>query len=501
MIDATGVKDSESLAAIDIGSNSFHLIVARLTNGTLQPLVQNKVLVRLADGLDENNRLSEDAINRGLEALQGFAETVENISATNIRVVATYTLRRAKNQKVFLQRAKKIFPFPVEVITGDEEARLIYQGIAHTHHTDGKRLIIDIGGGSTEFAIGENFSHLQLSSQPMGCISYTKRFFADGEITLSRFEAAETSAQQRLEVIDQRFCNTGWQAAIGSSGTAKAIAQYILSKGQFEQGTFTLADLLAMRQDLIQAGHTEKIKGIDENRKTVIAAGLAIMIAAFKSLDIQSMGLADAALREGVLYELTERMEHQDIRERTVNSLVLRYDIDQQQSARVLATAEHLFSAYKPQINSGLRKAMALVLDWSIQLHEIGLHINRRAIQRHSRYILENIEMPGFSNEDQKILGLLVGSYRKRFQPADFDQFSQYEESQVFILVVILRLSTLLHQRRLDNHIPDFSFTLSEMAAQLSFSKDWLAERPLVAADLQTESEFLQTKGFTLDIS
>ena len=448
MIDPRPSIENESLAAVDIGSNSFHLVVARLTNGTLQTLVQDKVLVRLAQGLDLNNELSDEAMERGVEALKGFAETLKDIPPSNIRVVATYTLRRAKNRDQFLRRAKKIFPFPIEVISGDEEARLIYQGTAHTNHTEGRRLIIDIGGGSTEFAIGEHFTPLQLSSQPMGCISYTTRFFADKKIDLERFQQAETLAQQRLEVIDRRFCNTGWDKAMASSGTAKAITQYVDAKGKLNNGTFTLEDLLEVRSELIQAGHADKICGIDEHRKPVIAAGLAIMIAVFKSLNIKEMGLVDAALREGVLYELTERMEHQDIRERTVNSLVVRYDIDEEQTARVQLTATKLFQPYARHLPSFQVEQLQHALDWAVTLHEIGLHINRRAIQRHSRYIVENIEMPGFSNEDQKLLGLLVGSYRKRFQPEHFDQFNQYETEQVFVLVMILRLATLLHPRR-----------------------------------------------------
>ena len=211
--------DSDTLAAIDLGSNSFHLVVARLTNGTLQPLVQDKQIVRLADGLDENQELSEEAMERGLKVLRSFGETVKQLDPSNIRIVATYTLRRAKNRNQFVRAARKIFPLPVEIISGDEEARLIYQGIAHTTHADGKRLVVDIGGGSTEFVIGEHFDVLQLSSQPMGCISYTRRFFADGEITKKRFKEAETRARQRLEIIDSRFCNTGWDAALGTSGT------------------------------------------------------------------------------------------------------------------------------------------------------------------------------------------------------------------------------------------------------------------------------------------
>lgn len=496
-----GATEPDTLAAIDLGSNSFHLIVARLSNGTMQPLVQDKQIVRLADGLDENQELSEEAIERGLEVLRSFGETVKQLHPSNIRIVATYTLRRAKNRNQFVRAARKIFPLPVEIISGDEEARLIYQGIAHTTHAEGKRLIVDIGGGSTEFVIGEHFDVLQLSSQPMGCINYTRAFFADGTITEDRFNQAETQAQQRLEIIDRRFCNTGWDIALGTSGTAKAIAQYAESQGLLEQGCFNLEALEKMKAQLVQAGHATEIEGIDEPRKPVIAAGLSIMIAIFRQLGVEKMGIGDAALREGVLYDLTERMDHQDIRERTVNSLVVRYDIDQEQTRRVQQTADRLFRPCAHLFTEDQRDDLERTLGWAITLHEIGLHINRRGIQRHSKYIVENTEMPGFSDEEQKLLGLLVGSYRKRFQRKKFPDFSQYESDQIFILVMILRLSTLLNQRRLDDHIPDLAFGANNDAAQITFPINWLAERQLIKADLKSESEILETNNFELTVS
>ncbi len=498
---ATVTPDVDRLAAIDLGSNSFHLVVARFSNGTLQPLVQDKQLVRLADGLDANQELTEEAMERGLTVLRSFGETVKQLNPANIRIVATYTLRRARNRNQFVRAARKIFPLPVEIISGDEEARLIYQGVAHTTHAEGKRLIVDIGGGSTEFVIGEHFDVLQLSSQPMGCISYTRLFFSDGSISKKSFKEAETRARQRLEVIDRRFINTGWDVALGTSGTAKAIAQYAESQGLLENGSFNLATLKTLRKQLIQAGHANRIEGIDDNRKPVMAAGLSIMIAVFKQLKIDKLSISDAALREGVLYELTERMEHQDIRERTVSSLVQRYDIDQEQTRRVKQTAERIFMPCARLLPAYQHEELERILNWAITLHEIGLHINRRGIQRHSKYILENIEMPGFSDEEQKLLGVLVGTYRKKFQRRKLPEFNQYETAHIFILILILRLATLLNQRRLDDYIPDFAFSASEHAAQITFPKHWLRERQLVKADLKSEAEILDNNGFELTFS
>lgn len=493
--------DKDTFAAVDIGSNSFHLIVARLANGTLQPMVMDKQLVRLAEGLDQDRILSQDAIDRGITILRSFARVLKDMDPARVRVVATFTLRRARNRNDFLHAAREVFPFPIEVISGDEEARLIYQGIAHTTHFEGKRLVIDIGGGSTEFAIGENFELLQLSSQPMGCISYSKRFFEDGSISRERFKKAETTARQRLEVIDQRFERTGWDAAIGSSGTAKAILAYGMHHGLLSESSISLEQLKAIRRSLIKVGHCDAIEGIDDGRKPVIAGGLSILIAAFKEFGIERLGVSDAALREGVLYEMTERMQHHDIRERTVTSLVSRFHIDLDQAQRVYNTAKLLYSAFVSQLKGTQTEPLRHVLYWACMLHEIGLHINRRGLQRHSRYIVENLELPGFSDEEQKLLGLLVGSWRKGFKRKDIPDFSLFDREAVFSLVVILRLATLMNLRRLDGFLPELHLQAGKARLNLGFSSEWLEAHPLTLADLQSEAALLGGNSFKLELS
>ena len=492
--------DQNTFAAIDLGSNSFHLAIARLTNGTLQPLVKDKQLVRLAQGLNERRELSRAAMDRGLTVIRSFAKVVKDMDASRVRVVATYTLRRARNRNEFLRAAREIFPFPIEVISGDEEARLIYQGVAHTTHFEGKRLVVDIGGGSTEFAIGEHFDLLQLSSQPMGCISYTRRFFENGEITRKAFREAETHAQQRLELIDLRFRQTGWDAAIGSSGTARAILQYAQYHKLTETSDFNLELLKSIRKKLIDSGHPDFIEGIEEGRRPVLAGGLAVMIAVFKQLEIEQMSVSDAALREGVLYELTERMQHHDIRERTVNSLMVRYDIDAEQARRVKYTADRFFADCEEVFPITLAPEMQRILQWACLLHELGLHINRRGLQRHSQYIIENAELPGFSDEDQKLLALLVGSWRKNFSYRDFPDFNLYPPEAVFMLVAVLRLSTLLNLRRLENFLPDIIFSAERETIKLRFPDLWLSQHPLARADLYSEAAALKANHCDLEL-
>lgn len=489
---------SYPIAAIDIGSNSFHLITARVNNGAIQPLVAEKQIVRLADGLNDDGVLSEEAIERGLDVLRNFARVIEDIPAESVRAVATFTLRRAVNANVFLKRSREFFPVPIEIINGDEEARLIYQGLAHSRHHDGKRLIVDIGGGSTEFAIGEGFSVYQLSSQPLGCIVYTKKFFSSGDISLSAFETAELQAQQTLEIIYQRYRNTGWLFALGSSGTIKAVAQYLGLDISKEESKITYPMLVAMRTELISAERIENIEGVDENRRKVLPAGLAILIAIFREFDIEEMGICSAALREGVLYELPERMRHHDIRIRTVDSLVKRYDVDTQQVSRIAKTGKLLFDSFAKSLDSKVEDTATDFLRWSIRLHEIGLQINRRGIQRHSAYIVLNDSLPGFSNEEQQALASMLYAFRKSFQKENLPEVSLMPASTLLWLTIILRLSILLNIRRLDDFLPDIVPEFQGESLYLQFPNGWLGENRLMLENLKSEAEILASNGIAL---
>ena len=491
--------ENDHIAAIDIGSNSFHLITARVEDGAIQPLVIDKQMVRLASGLDEQNTLSEDAMLRGLDVLRSFALSIKDIDVDSVRVVATHTLRRAHNADDFVRRARQFMPAPVEVISGDEEARLIYQGVAHHTHYEGPRLVIDIGGGSTEFAVGEGFSVRELSSQPMGCVTFTKRFFPDGTMSSEAFDAASLAARQRLEAISSRFIDAGWDKALGASGTIKAVNQYLSAESAEDNTGITRKALLKMRKELINIGETKKLSSVDEHRRNVLPAGLAILIAIFEEFAIDSLTVSGAALREGVLSELIDRMDHQDIRERTIESLMTRYSVDPHQVERVWRGAQQLFNSLSEQLPRNEKEIAANFLRWGISVHEIGLQINRRGIQKHSAYIVQNAPLPGFSNQDQALLGAIVDAHRKRFQRADFEQYDVLRLDTMIRVIAILRLSILMNVRRLDNFLPDIQASYTTNTLTLAFPKNWLSNNALVVADLKTEAQQLAQNGLILN--
>jgi exopolyphosphatase/guanosine-5'-triphosphate,3'-diphosphate pyrophosphatase len=498
--DTPTLPENQTIAAIDLGSNSFHLSVVRVVNGTMQPLVRDKRMVQLAQGLDRNGRLSDEAMLRGLEVLRSFAETIQELHSNSVRAVATYTLRKAKNRNEFLRLARKFMPVPIEVISGDEEARLIYQGVAHTTHLEGRRLIVDIGGGSTEFSIGEQFDLLQIASLPLGCVTYTKRWFPDGKIRKKAFKACELAASQRLEIIDRRFKNTGWESAIGCSGTAKAVAQYWESKHGSFDGIIRAEMLEKVREDMISAGHIDNLTGIEEHRRSVMPAGVAILEAIFKRLEIKEMTLSESALREGVLYELTERMRHEDIRERTIRSLAVRYDIDGAQVERVKKTARDLLAGMPPEERTPEWLQAEKIIEWAVELHEIGLHINRRAIQEHSSYIIGNTELPGFSREEQDILALLLKHYRKDFKRKNFGDFTLYKKRNLVMMVAILRLAVLLNIRRLDDARPNISARIKKNQIELYFEENWLENNAVIRSDLRNERDLFKSNKLKLKL-
>ena len=339
-------RETNKVAALDIGSNSFHLVVARIVAGSVQILHRVKQKVRLAEGLDENNVLSEEAMERGLNMLRVIAESLRGFEPDSVRIVATHTLRKAVNARDFINQAKEILPYPVEVISGVEEARLIYSGVAHTNHADGQQLVVDIGGGSTEFVIGKGFKPLLCRSLQMGCVSYTQRFFPDGELKGKSFDRAITAAAQELEMIDGKYRRLGWGQCIGTSGTIRSL--FTLCQQDNANGhdvPVTQKSLRNLMKEFVSAGHVDKLNypNLSDDRRVVIAGGLAILIAVFKALDIEGLTYSSAALREGVLYQMEDELHHADIRGRTASSLATRYDVDTAQATMVLNTTLQFF--------------------------------------------------------------------------------------------------------------------------------------------------------------
>lgn len=500
MSDENTATTADVVAALDIGSNSFHLIVARIIDGSIQNLHKIKHRVRLAQGLSDDGTLSQEAMDRGLETLSQMADTLKDIPADNIRVVATYTLRKAQNSQAFLTQAEAVFPYPIEIIPGKEEARLIYQGVAHTVAHEGNKLVIDIGGGSTEFIIGEYFTPLQLNSRSMGCVSYTNQFFKNGKITEHAFQRAILAAEQELEIIVNTYKNTGWHSCHGTSGTIKAIREAIVQNG-WSKNEIKASHLEKLKQSLITYGHIDKINipGVSEHRRPVLAGGLAVLIAAFDSLGIESMTYEDAALREGVLYEMQDRFKHHDIRERTIESLSQRYAIDTAQAARVARSACFIFDQLDTEWKFGKLDYRSL-LHWSGLLHEIGLQIHSSGYHKHSAYIVENTDMPGFNQEEQIAIACLVRFHRKKCKLNELPKLSLYKSEPLTRLIRILRIAAILNLRRRENYLSGYTVRVKKDHIELQFPKDFLNTEKLLNADLENEQNIQAEAGFKLSI-
>lgn len=475
------------------------MVIARIVKGDIQLLHREKQKVQLAEGLNEDLVLSEEAIERGLNVLRQFADTLQPFAPQSVRVIATYTLRRAKNAATFLRRAKTLFPFPIEVISGQEEARFIYQGVAHFEHFSGKRLVIDIGGGSTEFAIGDGAQPLRLSSRNMGCVSYAKSHFPGGKISARRFNKAIIQAEQELEPIISSFRATGWQQVVGTSGTIKTLRDIVVNFG-WTNGPVELCHLLQLRDYLLNFDNSAELEltGLTDDRKLLLCSGLSILIAAFQMLQIEQLVYVDAALREGVLYEMSDRMQHLDIREQTMYSLLQRYDIDQAQANRVKGTALALLALVRDSWQ--LDDEDALLLGFAATVYEIGLHINSSGVQKHSAYILQNANLPGFNQEQQSLLACLVRFHRRKIRADEIPYFSLYELPKVINLLVLLRLAVLLNQKRRDDFLPPLTATAKVQYLQLQLAPEWLQQQSVLAADLLQEQKILKKIAFKLEI-
>ena len=492
----------EHLAALDLGSNSFHLVVTRVVSGTLQIVHRVKRRVQLAQGLDKDNMLSEEAIARGLEALRSMQESLQGFAPEHVRIVATFTLRKARNAYVFIHAAKKILPYPVEVISGVEEARLIYSGVAHTHFDDGRRLIIDIGGGSTEFVIGDGFKPKICRSLQMGCVSYTQRFFPRGKITKKNMAAAVIATRQTLELIEDKYIRLKWHECIGTSGTIKSILQLLLSRQKTDFMTIKLSDLKALRKEAVELGNTADlpINAVSPDRAEVFPAGLAILLGIFKSLKIKEMVFSSSALREGVIYEMHGDLFQSETRERTAQSLANRYDIDPAQAARVWDTVNTLYKQAPASWLSKKRKVKSL-LAWSCLLHEVGIAINSQGFQRHSQYIIQNTEMPGFNVEEQLLLGTLTRFCRKKIKPDLFAKLEQFSVKEVQRILILLRLGVLLNIKRQSNILPEYTIDFTEHEIAISFADGWLEDKPIFTADLAQEKKYLEVLDIKLSVS
>ncbi|MFC3033553.1 exopolyphosphatase [Pseudoalteromonas fenneropenaei] len=483
------MSDYPAIAAVDLGSNSFHLVVAREVDGQLQLLHREKQRVFLAAGLDENDNLSLEAIERAVAILNQFAATLQGFPAENVKVVATYTLRKTRNIQQFLNLAAKVFPYRIEVISGQEEARLIYQGVARNLHDTHHRLVVDVGGGSTELIIGKHQQHALLSSRNIGCVTLSQRYFQDGRISDKRFSKAEIAAEQELESIAAKYCQHGWQVCYGTSGTVKAIS--LVCQALWQDPTITLERLLAIKAQLVEAKLLSgvELKGLVAERVATLPGGLAVLIAVFRQLRMSEMHYCDFALREGLLHDMQQSFHAVDIRANTINTLSERYAVDKAHAEQVCMSLETLFN----QVSStwALQRSDLKLLKWAAQLHEVGLSINSSALHKHSAYIVSNTQLPGFTQEQQQILSGLIRFYRKKIKVSEIPFFLGITAIHFYRLLMLFRFAVLLNQKRQAELQPSCTLTAAEHSLHVSFqSPEWLAEHSLFAADLAREQDY-----------
>ncbi len=490
--------DNSLYAAVDLGSNSFHMVIARLTEGRMQIIDRIKERVRLAEGMDGQRRMSPEAMARGLDCLALFAERLTNIKPDQIRIAGTYTLRRASNARDFVREAAKVLNHPIEIISGQEEARLIYQGVAHTQHIEGQVLVVDIGGGSTELIIGEGFEHKALTSRKMGCVSFTQSFFGNGKLGEKAFNAAVLEAQHQLAPIINQYRKLGWQSCLGSSGSIRTVRDALQGE-EWTDGAITLAGLERLKEEMLKHKRVDQLKlaGLTEERQGVFAAAVAILLGLFTSLPIERMEYSDGALREGLLYEFEERLQHHDIRERTALALSTHYRIDKRQATRVESSVLSLFDALCGPWEMPEEPYRA-ILGWAARLHEIGLAINYSGIHKHSAYILQNTDLPGFNQDDQALLAALVRFHRKGLKLSELPALPNHDEQTVLRCIRILRLAVAAHHRRQDNLLPEWNVQAAGDQLVVTLPLDWCDENKLLMQNLEKEHRYCHEQGWPL---
>jgi exopolyphosphatase / guanosine-5'-triphosphate,3'-diphosphate pyrophosphatase len=486
-----------TLAAVDLGSNSFHLQVARVVGDQIYPLDSLREPIRLGGGLNREKRLDEDSQSRALDCLKRFGERLRGFDPHGVRAVGTNTLRVAKNAAGFLKQAEAALGFPIEVVAGREEARLIYGGVAHSlPASKDKRLVIDIGGGSTEFIIGRGLKPLRLDSLYMGCVSYSLKYFPDGEVTKSAMKHAELAARNELQTMVAGFSKGHWHDAVGSSGSARALSE-ILQLNGFSESGITPEGLERLRAAMIKAGDVERLDlaGLRSDRLPVLPGGLAIMNAALAELGIESMAVASGSMRQGILYDLLGRFQHQDMRDITVSQFMQRYHVDSKQARRVAHLALSLYQRFTAESHAS-DDAAPHYIAWAAKLHEIGISVAYSGYHKHSAYIVQNADMPGFSKMEQWRLATLVLAHRRSLKRI----FTGDVEIVDWRMVMALRLAALIYRSRADIAVPAMDARMNGNTLRLGLALDWLASNPLTVTALHEEIDEWAAAGFKLDI-
>lgn len=492
--------DQDLYAAIDLGSNSFHMIIAREVHGQMQVIDKHKEMVRLRAGLDTTGKLSKQAAKQGIECLERFGQLINNIPHKNVRAVGTNTLRNAKNSRSFLTQARKALGHNIQIIAGQEEARLIYLGVSHgLPISDERRLVMDIGGGSTEYIIGRQFTHEHLTSTEMGCVSATQSFFAGDEITQQTMGRAIASCRSVLRPHQAKLRKLGWDTAIGASGTIKSISQ-ILEANAWSENGITLKGLNKLKDALIEHGSVANFEteGLKDERRAVLAGGLAILIATFEELKITVMQASSNALREGLVFDTLGRLFAEDVREVSVSSMQKWMMVDNQQAQHVAKTA---LSLYNQAHNIWqLRNAgydFKKLLIWGAKLHETGIAISYKRYRHHSAYLIAQAEMAGFDQQEKQMLSAMLLNHRGKFVNEIYEEID-ISRKKLKRLTVLLRLAVRIHRGRDFESLEPLLFIENENELHLEFEDNWLSQHPLSRLDLETEAKRLEGAGFRL---
>jgi exopolyphosphatase/guanosine-5'-triphosphate,3'-diphosphate pyrophosphatase len=482
---------TQLLAAVDLGSNSFRLEIGRIEGDRVVPIDTIKDTVRFGAGFDAEGFLQPETCARALAALARFGERLRGFAPGKVRAVGTNALRVARNAQEFLPLAERALGFPIEIIAGREEARLVYLGVSHTlAFASEPRLVFDIGGGSTEFIIGRGYEAEHMESLPLGCVTYTLRYFGDHRYSAKAFQKAELAARSRLEEIASDFNARRWRSAYASSGTARALAEILERNGWSREG-ITPAGLALLRERMIHAGDARSllqagIAALKPERAPVLAGGLAIMSAILSELTIEQALPAGGALRLGVLYDLLGRFEHADIRETTVLRMNERFGVDNAQATRVAALAEQLLEHWRPAPDEHSRQ----LLRWAASWHEVGRMVAHDDYHKHGAYVLEHADLPGFSTGEQRHVGRLVLSQRGNLRKLR----DSLDDPRLFPLVLALRLAVIFAHSRRDLDWPPLSLR-SGRGPRLKLARDWLDAHPLTAFLLEAEALAWRQEG------
>jgi exopolyphosphatase / guanosine-5'-triphosphate,3'-diphosphate pyrophosphatase len=493
------LRDGDLLAAIDIGSNSFHMLVARYVLGQLRVVDKLREMVRLGEGLGDDGSMDAAVRQRALDCLQRFGQRIGSLPPRRVRAIATNTVRQLRHPQTFLMPAETALGHAIELVSGREEARLIYLGVAFGQPPQRRRLVIDIGGGSSEFIIGDGLESIERESLQVGCIATTRRFFADHRLSAKRWRAALTEVSAEFQQFAATYRGLGWQECLGSAGTIKSIGSVIRAM-KLGPGGITREALAELRDTLIERGDLARLKlpGLNADRRVSLAGGLLVLEAAFNELELDSIEVSPTAMREGILYDMIGRAQQRDPRDTSIAALAQRYGVDREQAARVEATAVDLFDQVAPATGLGDEDRRMLV--WAARIHEIGLAIAHSQYHVHGAYLIEHSDISGFSTQEQQMLAALLRCHRRTPAVARIESLPERLVGPARRLMLLLRLAVLLHRGHDPRQPPAVRLQIDGSRLSLSLPAAWLASHPLTRADLDSERELLAGIGYRLQV-